>query len=61
MGGLPHNTKAKITYGTKSVIAYKVDIGSAQQADIDLHYGLCKALGISDPKNFKDIVQVDFM
>ncbi len=61
MGGLAHNTKARITYNGKAVIAYKVDIGSAMIADIDLHYGLCKALGIKNPGNFKEYVQVDFI
>jgi hypothetical protein len=61
MGGLPFGTTAIITYKGVSVKAMKVDQGSAMKADIDLHYGLCKGLGIKNESNFKDFVQVDFI
>ncbi len=48
LGNLPYKYKIKITYGDKSVIAYKGDIGrgnTSYRPQIDLHTKVAKALG----------------
>ena len=48
LGNLPYKYKIKITYGDKSVIAYKGDVGRGNvdyRPQIDLHTKVAKALG----------------
>ena len=50
LGNHPYKYKIKITYGGKSVIAYKGDIGRggvSYRPQIDLHKKVAEALGFS--------------
>ena len=52
LNGLDPFHRLRISYGGKSVIASKADIGSASSVTIDVHIRAAKALGFSTCRRF---------